>query len=127
MRIHITVNTLYTYPDIPIICGDVVGTDGKYTDNATNPSVIIEILSPSTKSYDRGNKFRFYRDIPALREYILINSESISIEAFRLNVNMHWELEEYRALNQSLSLTTVDLLISLNEIYEGTKISAVEK
>jgi Uma2 family endonuclease len=126
MRIHIAVNTLYTYPDISIICGDIIGADGKDADNATNTTVIIEILSPSTKSCDRGDKFRLYRDIPSLKEYILIDSESIGIEAFRVNENRHWELEEYRALNQSLSMPAVGLLLPLNDIYDGTKIPFVD-
>jgi len=84
MRIHIESNTLFTYPDISIFCDDVKTlNDDQY--NALNPSIIIEILSPSTKNYDRGDKFKLYRDIATLKEYILIDSTSISIEAWRIN------------------------------------------
>jgi Uma2 family endonuclease len=72
MRIHIPENTLFTYPDISIICGDVVFS--KEDENtSTNPTIIIEILSPSTRNYDRGVKFMLYRAIPTLKEYIFKN------------------------------------------------------
>src|SRR5579875_3079165 len=74
--IHIPSNTLFTYPDISIFCEEVKTlNDDEF--NALNPSVLIEVLSPSTKSYDRGEKFKLYRDIPTLKEYILIDSSSI--------------------------------------------------
>lgn len=63
MRINIPENTLYTYPDISIICGDII-TSNEDEETATRPTVLIEILSPSTKQYDRGEKFKLYRDIP---------------------------------------------------------------
>src|SRR5690606_33798050 len=93
-RIHIEENTLFTYPDISIVCG-LVKTLNNDNWNILNPTVIIEVLSPSTKNYDRGEKFMLYRAIPTLKEYILVDSERIHIEAFRLNKNERWELEEY--------------------------------
>ena len=86
-----------------------------------NPAVIIEILSESTKNYDRGEKFKPYRDIPALKEYILVDSESIHIEVFRLNATNHWELEEYDALDDALQIKAIDESISLAEMYDGVK------
>jgi Uma2 family endonuclease len=62
-----------------------------------------------------------------LKEYILIDSESISVEAFRLNINLHWELEEYIKPDQSFPLPTLGLLLSLKDIYEGTKIAEFNK
>ncbi|MBX2921111.1 MAG: Uma2 family endonuclease [Chitinophagaceae bacterium] len=120
LRIHIPENTLFTYPDISIICRDIVDEgDEEYV---VEPSVIIEILSPSARGYDRGEKFRLYRDIPSLKEYILIDSESIAIEAFRINTATHWELEEYRSLKEALLIRTVELILPLADIYEGTKL-----
>jgi Uma2 family endonuclease len=121
MRVHIPENTLFTYPDISIFCKDITA-EGNDNDNFTEPSVIIEILSPSTKNYDRGDKFKLYRDIPTLKEYILVDSESINIEAFRLNEHNHWELEEYKKMEDTLSIQTVQLSLSLSEIYEGIKV-----
>ena len=76
LRIHIPRNTLYTYPDISIICGEAHLTDNEF-DTATNPTVIIELLSKSTRNYDKGEKFTLYRDIDALKEYILVDTEKI--------------------------------------------------
>ena len=121
LRIHIPENTLFTYPDISIICRDIVEEEAN-DDYTIEPTVIIEILLPSTKSYDRGEKFRLYRDVPTLKAYILIDSESITIEAFRINTSGHWELEEYKSLNEILVITAVDLAIPLHDIYEGTKL-----
>ena len=121
MRMHIPENTLFTYPDISIYCGDPASTNFDM-DTVINPIIIVEILSRSTEQYDRGNKFRFYRDIPTLKEYILIDSESIDVEAFRLNLEDRWELQEYRFLTEVLSIPTLQLTIPLSEIYEGTKL-----
>jgi|SRR5690349_12312609 len=121
LRIHIPENTLYTYPDISIICGDFIPAEPD-PDTAVLPTVLIEIVSPSTRNYDRGGKFKLYRDIPTLKEYILIDSEAISIESFRLNSTNHWELEEYKDVSETLTISSVELNILLSDIYEGTKI-----
>ncbi|MBE7173526.1 MAG: Uma2 family endonuclease [Williamsia sp.] len=121
MRIHIPQNTLYTYPDIAIICRDIM-EDGADTDNFIEPSVLIEILSPSTRNYDRGTKFKLYRDIPSLQEYILVDSEIIGVEVFRLNKEGHWQLEEYKNGDEFLQIRTVGFQLSLSEIYLGTKL-----
>ncbi|MCH5599669.1 Uma2 family endonuclease [Niabella ginsengisoli] len=123
LRLHIPENTLFTYPDISIICGDITPSN-EDEDTAILPVVLIEILSPSTKNYDRGGKFKLYRDIPSLKEYLLVDSESVNIEAFRLNASEHWELEEYKTLNSSLNIKALDISIGLTEIYNGTGLSA---
>jgi len=123
LRIHIEGNTLFTYPDISIICGEIITLHNDNW-NILNPTVIVEILSSSTKNYDRGEKFRLYRDIPTLKEYILVDSESIHIEAFRLNESTHWELEEYDALADNLLLRAIQESIMLSEIYEGVSLGS---
>jgi Uma2 family endonuclease len=96
--------------------------DGPDDDIATKPSVIIEILSPSTKSYDRGDRFKLYRDITSLKEYILVDSESVRVEAYHIDQAAHRELEEYKSLNDILEMKTVELSIPLTEIYENVKL-----
>jgi Uma2 family endonuclease len=119
MRVYIPQNTLFTYPDISIFCGEEELLD---EDNAIGPTVIIEILSPSTKSYDRGDKFKLYRDIPSLREYILVDSEGVGIEIFRLNSNRHWELEELKGADQELVIDSIQFTLPLTAIYKDTKL-----
>lgn len=90
--------------------------------NVLNPSLIIEVLSKSTKNYDRGEKFKLYRDILTLKEYILVDSETIHIEVFRLNESNRWELEEYNSVENFLFIKAIDEKIVLSEIYEGVNI-----
>jgi len=121
MKVYIPDNTLYAYPDISIFCGDIkrLDSDKEY---AIGPTVLIEILSPSTKDYDRGGKFKLYREIPTLKEYILVDSENISVEIFRLNQSGHWELEEYKTMEAILTIPAVEVSISLKQIYENTSL-----
>lgn len=122
LRIHIPKNTLFTYPDISIICGKIETTDDIF-DTVTNPSVIIEILSPSTRNYDKGEKFTLYREIDSLQEYILIDSERIMVEKFIRNADNSWQLTEYKSIEQSFSITTVSIEMKLTDIYEGLEIT----
>ena len=120
-RIHIEKNTLCTYPDIFVVCGEIE-TRNNDDWNILNPTVIVEILSPSIRGYDRGQKFKLYRDIPSLKEYVLIDSESINVEIFFLNNEDHWELREYKSIDNSFTLHSIKVQFELKEIYEGTKL-----
>ncbi len=116
-RIWIKKNTLFTYPDLTIICGKPESrNDDDF--NFLNPVVIFELLSKSTESYDRGSKFDLYKEIPTLKEYILVDSESITIEAWFLNENGDWALRQYNNLGQSLELPSLGISIELQEIYQ---------
>jgi len=119
MRMHIPENTLFTYPDISIYCGPAQPTDFDQ-ESFLHPTVIFEILSPSTKQYDRGEKFMLYRDIPSLKEYVLVDSESIRVEDFQINEKGFWELHDYKLPDDNVFLPSLQISISLKEIYEGT-------
>lgn len=121
-RIHIPGNSLFTYPDIAIVCGEIITLNDDNV-NVLNPVALIEVLSASIRNYDKGDKFRLYRDIATLKEYIVVDSESIGVEAFRLNEKGHWELEEYKLLDDSLLLSTIQEHIPLSAIYEGTALA----
>lgn len=108
----------YTYPDIMIIQGEPV-YHGNGTSTVTNPLVIAEVLSPSTKDYDRSSKFRFYRSLPSFKEYILIDQDSFYVEKFSKNSENQWLFTAYESEDALLSLSTVDFQISLNDLYEG--------
>ena len=118
LRIHIPKNTLYTYPDISIICGEPNLTDGKF-DTATSPSVIIELLSKSTRNYDKGDKFTLYRDIDSLQEYILIDSEKIYVEKHIRNSDKSWPHTDYTSIEDSFLIHTIELILTLKDIYRG--------
>lgn len=121
-RIYIPENSLFTYPDISIICGEIITLNNDDW-NILNPSVIIEVLSPGTKDYDRGGKFKLYRDIATLKEFILVDAETVNIEAFRINESGYWELEEYKKIDATLLVKTVQVNIPVAEIYEGIKLA----
>jgi Uma2 family endonuclease len=119
--VHIEKNSLFTYPDITIICGEVITlNDDDF--NVLNPSIIFEVLSPSTRSYDRGEKFSLYRDIPTLREYILVDSESVQVEAYYINESGVWALKEYENPDEVLEIPTIQVSVSLKDIYEGVSL-----
>lgn len=121
MRIHIPENTLFTYPDISIICGEVK-TMKEDKNTATQPTVIIEILSPSTKNYDRGVKFMLYRAILVLKDYILVDSESIHVEHFAINKDGLWQLKEYSKPHEELNIETLNVHLPLEEMYADTEL-----
>ncbi|MEI9959175.1 MAG: Uma2 family endonuclease [Ferruginibacter sp.] len=118
LRIHIPKNTLYTYPDISIICGEMEFTDDK-ADTATNPSVIIELLSKSTRNYDKGEKFTLYRDISSLKEYILVDTEKIHVEKHIRHADNTWLLTDYKSIDNSFTISTIQLSFLLQDIYNG--------
>jgi len=120
LRIYINENGLYTYPDISIICGKPETTDDQ-KDTITNPSVLIEILSKSTRDYDKGRKFFLYKNIPTLQEYILIDSLNILVKIFRRNEDNSWTLTEYTKESDSFSILTIDLTVRMNDVYEKLK------
>jgi Uma2 family endonuclease len=116
MRIH-TPAGLDTYPDVSVYCDQPELTDNNRT--LLNPVVIIEVLSPTTRNYDQGEKFRLYRSIPSLREYLLIDSESIEVNHFRKLENADWLLHEYTVISDIIWLPTIEQPLSLAEIYEN--------
>ena len=120
-RVHIPENTLYTYPDFTIVCGKTETTE-IYTDNLTNPGVIIEILSKSTKDYDRGSKFMLYRSIKTLKEYITIDSLSVSVEIYTRQDENKWILSEFKQLTDSFIISTIGLTLQLKDVYEDVNI-----
>ncbi len=122
MRLNIPENTLFTYPDISIYCNEPENIP-EDEESFIKPTVLIEILSPSTKYYDRGGKFKLYRDIPTLKEYILVDTQVLTVEAFRINSNNHWELEEYTNIGDILSLPSLSITIPVADIYAGTKLA----
>jgi Uma2 family endonuclease len=117
LRIHVEAAGLYTYPDISIICGNVKHHMGR-KDTVTNPVVLIEVLSPDTESYDRGQKFDFYREIPTLNEYILIASTRMKVEHFQRQESGQWLLTIFSKPEEALPIESIGAAIPLSEIYD---------
>ena len=116
LRVHIPSNTLYTYPDVSVICGEPQFTDDNF-DVITNPIVLVEVLSESTKDYDRGEKFKLYRDIDTLQNYILIASDSYLVEVFSKKQNNLWELKIYQDLDEQIDIAALEIAVPMAELY----------
>ncbi len=116
MRVRVEATNLYTYPDIVVVCGKPNFADDVF-DTLLNPTVIIEILSYSTASYDRESKFHHYRRLPSLQEYILVHQEKAAIEHYALE-DSRWTLVDIIGLEKKLQLTSIDCEINLQDIYE---------
>jgi Uma2 family endonuclease len=116
LRINVVANTLFTYPDINVICGDLEKLEGKF-DTVTNPTVLVEVLSESIKDYDRGSKFMLYRDIPSLKEFILVDSTGgTRIEKYAKIDNV-WQLSEYKTLIDIIHVKALQIEITMGEVY----------
>lgn len=117
MRLWIPRYRLYTYPDVMVIQGEPVYA-GNNTTTVTNPLLIVEVLSKSTKDYDRGEKFLYYRSIPELREYILIDQYKYHVEQLTKTADGKWLFTEYESEDSVLAMESVEFQISLRDIYD---------
>jgi Uma2 family endonuclease len=117
MRVRIPQTRRYFYPDLIVVCDEPRFGDD-YVDNLLNPTVIIEVLSPSTAGYDRGEKFLHYRTIPSLREYLLIAQDAYRIEHFARQGEQHWLLTVAEGLEASVHLASIDCTLRLADVYK---------
>ena len=119
-RVYVEKNSLFTYPDLTVVCGKpLFYKDDKL--NLMNPAIIVEVLSPSTKSYDRGEKFKLYKELATLQEYLLVDSQSVLLEYFFKNDAGVWMGQKYDQLTDKLLMKSPDISLSLEEIYEETE------
>lgn len=125
MKLWIEAKSLFTYPDLMIVCGNAKLYENR-DDALVNPVVIFEILSESSKNYDRVEKFEFYRTIPTFQEYILIEQSRVHVEQMYLETRNKWILSEYNEISDSFKLAKVDLEISLQEIYRRVEFPPAE-
>lgn len=121
MRVKVSAGGLYTYPDVIVVCDEPRFEDGHF-DTLLNPTVLIEVLSPSTAAYDRGEKFRRYQYLDSLCEYILISQDRIRVEHY-LRQEDGWELTEFRSLSDVFQLVSIGCELSLQAIYAKVNFS----
>ena len=117
-RVLVDSTGLYTYPDIVVVCGpEKISPDDDET--LVNPTAIIEVLSPSTEKYDRGAKFRNYKQIPSLQEYILVAQDEALIDRYIRQADGSWALISFVGLDDTLVFTSVLASVPLAEVYAG--------
>lgn len=115
MRVRTHPEASYFYPDVLVVCDQPRFEDSTF-DILLNPSVLVEVLSPSTETYDRGEKFKHYQQLTSLREYLLVSQEEVCIELYRQQ-ETRWKLIEFRSLEDVLSLASIDCALTLSDIY----------
>jgi len=119
MRVRVSATGLYTYPDVVVVCGERRFLDER-RDTLLNPSLLVEVLSPSTEAYDRGKKFEHYRSIESLREYLLVASDRVHADLYTRQPDGRWLLTSADRLEDSLDLQSVGCRIALLDLYEKT-------
>lgn len=116
LRVQAEADNAYYYPDVAVVCGRPEYRDGK-NDTVTNPVVIVEVLSPATRNYDRGDKFANYRRLASLREYVLVDQEACHVEHFLRKEGGGWDFSELDDAEGELALPSLGVAIPLAEIY----------
>lgn len=122
MKVRTSNASLFSYPDLTIVCGEPQFHDVK-KDVLTNPRVVFEVLSPSTAEYDRTTKFQRYRmGNETLTDYILVSQDKCFVEHFRKSANGDWLYHSYAALEDDLRIAAIDCELSLREIYDRVEL-----
>jgi Uma2 family endonuclease len=120
LRLAIASKSKFVYPDIQVVCGDVqYDTRDKSKGTILNPKVVIEVLSPSTESHDRGWKFDFYRDVKSMQEYVLVSQREPRIDTFFRKGHGEWAFAPASGLNTQLVLRSLNVSIPLLDIYDS--------
>jgi Uma2 family endonuclease len=117
LRIQVEKDFHYTYPDVVVVCGELKLLEGR-SDTVVNPVVIIEVLSESTRDYDRGTKFTAYRSIETLTDYILVDQDTVHIEYFSKESDGTWRLREFFNAEEIVEIKSIQATIPTKEIYE---------
>jgi Uma2 family endonuclease len=124
MRVRVSATGLYTYPDVSVVCGEPQFLDSE-VDTLLNPTLIIEVLSPTTEAYDRGKKFDHYRRLESLREYVLVAQDEVLVLRYTRRGD-EWILSDFRGLDKVLELSSIECAVPLHEVYTKVQFSAVD-
>jgi Uma2 family endonuclease len=122
LRLRVSPEGLYAYPDVVVICGDPRFADDR-KDTLLNPTLIVEVLSPSTEAYDRGFKSAQYRTLASLEEYVLVSQAEPRVEVFRRQPGGHWLLSEAIGLEAVCGFESLDCGVPLADIYDKVTFS----
>jgi Uma2 family endonuclease len=115
LKVNIVATENYTYPDVSVTCDDRDKTTTQYI---TYPCLIVEVLSDSTESYDRGGKFRLYRNNPILQDYLLVSSARIEMDLYHKNDAGDWIIINYQA-GDTVELKSINLSFPIEQVYRG--------
>lgn len=125
LRVKVSETGLYTYPDVTVVCGEMELDRRTRSVTLLNPTLIIEVLSPSTEAYDRGDKFNHYRRLTSLTDYLLISTRSAQVEHFQCQKDGDWLLTVRSGLDATLTIKALDIDLPFTEIYECVEFPVV--
>jgi Uma2 family endonuclease len=117
LRVRIEAENRYVYPDVVVVCGEP-DLEDDHQDTLLNPTLVVEVLSPSSEAYDRGRKFGAYRTIPSLRDYLLVAQDEPRAERFSRSDGGLWTLRETVGLDGAVELPAIDCVLPMREIYD---------
>lgn len=123
MRVKVSATGLYTYPDVVALCGEPQ-FDDRQKDTLLNPTVLIEVLSPSTEAYDRGQKSIHYRRLASLEEYLFIAQDRAQVEHYQRQPGGQWLFSEVSALHETVALPSISCVLALVDIYDKVALGA---
>lgn len=122
MKVKVSPTGLFTYPDVSVVCGEV-----EYTDETqgmmANPTLVVEVLSPSTQDYDRGEKFLHYQSLLSLTDYLLVSQDVMRVEHYVRQGDEQWLLSLHFGPEASVRITSIGCDLRLAEVYERVKVS----
>ncbi len=116
LRVRVTPND-YVYPDLSVVCGKRQFAD-THLDTLINPTLLVEVLSPTTERYDRGQKAYLYRRIESLQQLLLISQDEYSVELHTRQPDGSWVLKSFTGLDASVELASIGYTLHLRELYE---------
>ena len=123
IKVWMPLTSTFAYPDASALCGPIETYD-EQRDIITNPSFIAEILSESTASYDRGNKFKAYASLPSLQEYLLISQDEIEVERRLRKGDNTWELQTFSDPDDTIALPSISCELRLGDLYDKVEFEA---
>ncbi len=122
MRLKIEGSGLFTYPDVMVVCGRPELVKIKGLDSLLNPVLIVEVLSPSTEAYDKGDKFDHYRTLGSLQEYVLVWQDKKRVARYRRLKDGSWLLNDFIGESADIELTSVGCTLTVDEIYDKVEL-----
>jgi len=124
LRVKVSQTGLHTYPDVVVVCGEPQ-FDDEMKDTLTNPTLLVEVLSETTKDYDRGGKFAYYRTLPSFMEYVLIAQDTPHLEHFLRQPNKRWTLYETDRMEDTVELESIGCTLSLADVYDKVRLQPI--
>jgi Uma2 family endonuclease len=124
-RLWIPRKGIYTYPDVMVVRGELQLQEGR-RDTITNPLLIAEVLSKSTRSYDKDAKFAAYRTIPSFQEYLLIDQDTLHIEKYFRAEQKRWIFSEYDNVDETIYLNSISFQMLVEDIYDKVEFESAE-